>query len=41
MKHQLGKIRVRDTAEALQAAEVQLERPPWRPDAVSGFRGSA
>lgn len=27
MKHQLGKIRVRDTAEALQTAEAQLERP--------------
>jgi hypothetical protein len=27
MKHQLSKISVRDTAEALQVAEVQLERP--------------
>ena len=27
MKHQLGKIRVCDTAEALKIAEIQLERP--------------
>lgn len=27
MKHQLGKISVRDTAEALKVAEAQLERP--------------
>jgi hypothetical protein len=27
MKHQLGKISARDTAEALQIAEAQLERP--------------
>src|SRR6266404_7268148 len=27
MKHQLSKISVRDTAEALQVAEAQLERP--------------
>ena len=27
MKHQLSKISVHDTAEALQAAEARLERP--------------